>query len=98
MLFLITLALALNLIFNTGKIIMTQQNAARFLKAVKENQALKQRLNATDNPEAFIKLAKESGYDFSEEELEREISQLSDEELAAIVNPGWGTRRHIHPR
>jgi hypothetical protein len=26
------------------------------------------------------------------------INQLSDEDLAAIVNPGWGTRRHIHPR
>lgn len=46
MLFLIASALPLNLIFNTGKIIMTQQNAAQLLKAVKENQALKQRLKA----------------------------------------------------
>jgi predicted ribosomally synthesized peptide with nif11-like leader len=97
-LFLIASALPLNLIFNTGKIIMTQQNAAQLLKAVKENQALKERLKATENPEAFIKIAQESGYDFSKEELEREISKLSDEDLAAIVNPGWGTRRHIHPR
>jgi predicted ribosomally synthesized peptide with nif11-like leader len=96
--FLIASALALNLTFNTGKIIMTQQNAAHFLQAVKENQALKERLNAIENPEAFIKIAQESGYDFSMEELEREISQLSDEDLAGIVNPGWGTRRHIHPR
>ncbi|QSJ14037.1 Nif11-like leader peptide family natural product precursor [Nostoc sp. UHCC 0702] len=77
---------------------MTQQNAAQLLKAVKSNQALKDRLKATENPEAFIKIALESGYNFSKEELEREISQLSDEDLAAIVNPGWGTRRHIHPR
>ncbi|MEA5565853.1 MULTISPECIES: Nif11-like leader peptide family natural product precursor [unclassified Anabaena] len=77
---------------------MTQQNATQLLQAVKEDQALQARLKATDNPEAFIKIAKESGYDFTIEELEAEISQLSDEELAAIVNPGWGTRRHIHPR
>ncbi|MBD2360408.1 Nif11-like leader peptide family natural product precursor [Anabaena minutissima FACHB-250] len=77
---------------------MTQQNATQLLQAVKEDQALQARLKATDNPEAFVKIAKESGYDFTIEELEAEISQLSDEELAAIVNPGWGTRRHIHPR
>jgi predicted ribosomally synthesized peptide with nif11-like leader len=77
---------------------MTQQNAAQLLKAVKEDQALQARLKATDNPETFIEIARESGYDFTIEELEDEISQLSDEEMAAIFNPGWGTRRHIHPR
>ncbi|QSJ20709.1 hypothetical protein JYQ62_09465 [Nostoc sp. UHCC 0702] len=45
-----------------------------------------------------MKIAIENGYEFSNEELEREISQLSDEDLAAIVNPGWGIRRHIHPK
>jgi predicted ribosomally synthesized peptide with nif11-like leader len=77
---------------------MAQQNATQLLQAVREDQALQARLNATDNPEAFIKIARESGYDFTIEELEAEISKLSDEELAAIVNPGWGARRHIHPR
>jgi len=77
---------------------MTQQNAAELLKAVKENQALRERLQATNNPEAFIKIAQEEGYDFTVEELENEISKLSEEELATIVNPGWGPRQHIHPR
>ncbi|KZL50237.1 MULTISPECIES: Nif11-like leader peptide family natural product precursor [Cyanophyceae] len=77
---------------------MAQPKTAQLLQAVKEDQALQARLKATNNPEEFIKIARESGYDFTIEELENEISQLSDEELAAIVNPGWGTRRHIHPR
>ncbi len=77
---------------------MPQQNAAQLFKAVKQDQALKQRLKATANPEAFIKIAKERGYDFTVEELEAEIDKLSEEDLAAIVNPGWGPRRHIHPR
>ncbi len=77
---------------------MRPQKTAKLLEAVKEDQALQARLKATDNPEAFIEIARESGYDFTIEELEEEISQLSDEDLAAIVNPGWGNRRHIHPR
>ncbi len=77
---------------------MTQQNAARLFQAVKEDQALQQRLKATSNPQAFIKIAQDRGYDFTAEELDSEISKLSEEDLAAIVNPGWGTRRHINPR
>ncbi|HYW21125.1 MAG TPA: Nif11-like leader peptide family natural product precursor [Nodularia sp. (in: cyanobacteria)] len=77
---------------------MAQEKTAKLLQAVKEDQALQARLKATDDPEAFIKIAKECGYDFTIEELEDEINQLSDENLAAIVNPGWGNRRHIHPR
>ncbi len=77
---------------------MTQQNAARLFQAVKEDQALQQKLKATANPEAFIKIAQERGYDFTITELDSEINKLSEEDLAAIVNPGWGTRRHLNPR
>ncbi|MEA5602673.1 Nif11-like leader peptide family natural product precursor [Nostoc sp. UHCC 0252] len=77
---------------------MTQQNATRLFQAVKQDQALQQRLKATADPEAFIKIAKERGYDFTVDELENEINNLSEEDLAAIVNPGWGTRRHLNPR
>jgi predicted ribosomally synthesized peptide with nif11-like leader len=77
---------------------MPQQHATQLLKAVKQDQALKQRLRATANPEAFIQIAKERGYDFTIDELEAELDKLSEEDLAAIVNPGWGPRRHIHPR
>ncbi|MCC5647724.1 Nif11-like leader peptide family natural product precursor [Nostoc sp. CHAB 5824] len=77
---------------------MTQQNATRLFQAVKQDQALQQRLKATADPEAFIKIAQERGYDFSVEELDSEINKLSEEDLAGIINPGWGTRRHINPR
>ncbi len=77
---------------------MTQQNATRLFQAVKEDQALQQKLKATDDPQAFIKIAQERGYDFTVEELDSEINKLSEEDLADIVNPGWGTRRHLNPR
>jgi predicted ribosomally synthesized peptide with nif11-like leader len=77
---------------------MSKTNAAQLLKAVKQDQALKERLKAVSNPEAFIKIAKESGYDFTVEELENELSKLSEADIAAIVNPGMSPRYHIHPR
>jgi predicted ribosomally synthesized peptide with nif11-like leader len=77
---------------------MSQQTAAELLKAIKQDQALKERLRATSDPEAFITIAKERGYDFTVDELEAELDKLSEEDLAAIVNPGWGPRRHINPR
>jgi predicted ribosomally synthesized peptide with nif11-like leader len=77
---------------------MAQENAARLFKAVREDQALKARLKAASEPETFIKIAQERGYDFTEEELQNEISKLSEEELAAIINPGIAPRQHIHPR
>ncbi|NJM73799.1 MAG: Nif11-like leader peptide family natural product precursor [Scytonema sp. RU_4_4] len=77
---------------------MTQRNAAELFKAVKKDHVLKERLKAATNPEAFIKIAKERGYNFTVEELQAEISKLSEEELAGIVNPGVAPRSHIYPR
>ena len=77
---------------------MTQKNAAQLFAAVKQDQALKERLKVADAPENFIKIAQEYGYDFTVEELNTQMSQLSPEELAAIVNPGVTPRLHINPR
>lgn len=77
---------------------MAQSKAAQLFKAIKQDQAFKERLKAVSEPEAFIKIAKERGYDFTVEELEVELSKLSEEELAAIVNPGMAPRQHIYPR
>lgn len=77
---------------------MAQKNAAQLFRAVKEDLALKERLKAVSEPEAFIKIAKERGYDFTVEELQTELSKLSEEQLAAIVNPGMAPRQHICPR
>ncbi|MBD2740629.1 Nif11-like leader peptide family natural product precursor [Coleofasciculus sp. FACHB-1120] len=77
---------------------MAQESAASLFKAVKEDQALQARLKATTNPETFIQIASERGYDFTVEELNNEIEKLSDEELASVINPGIGPRRHLTPR
>ncbi len=77
---------------------MAQKNAAQLFKAVKQDSALKEKLKAANNPDAFIKIAMERGYNFTVEELETELNKLSPEQLAAIVNPGVAPRLHILPR
>jgi predicted ribosomally synthesized peptide with nif11-like leader len=77
---------------------MTKKNAAQLFKAVKHDQILKERLKAATDSEAFIRVASLAGYNFTVEELQTELSKISSEELAAIVNPGVAPRLHIIPR
>ncbi len=77
---------------------MAQEHAARFFKAVQQDEALKQKLKATTDPETFVKIAEQRGYNFTTEELDTAIAKLSEEEFAAVINPGIAPRRHIMPR
>ena len=77
---------------------MSQHRAAEFFKAVKKNQALQSRLQATRDPIAFIQIAADRGYHFTENELESALDQLSKAELAAFFNPGVGGRERLVPR
>jgi predicted ribosomally synthesized peptide with nif11-like leader len=77
---------------------MAQDNAARLFKAVQQAQASQERQRAISSPETFVQLAANSGYLFTVADLQTQISQLSDEEIAAIFNPGLGPRRHLTPR
>jgi predicted ribosomally synthesized peptide with nif11-like leader len=77
---------------------MTQEHAARFFKAVQQDDALQARLKATTEPEAFVQIAADHGYKFTVAELDREIGQLSPEEFAAVINPGISPRRRLVPR
>ncbi|MEO0926437.1 MAG: hypothetical protein AAFY63_11270 [Cyanobacteria bacterium J06643_13] len=40
-------------------------------------------------------LAKARGYTFTVKDLETQLSQLPDEEVASIFNPGIEERRHL---
>lgn len=77
---------------------MTQECAARFFKAIQKDDALKAKLKATDDPNTFVQIAAERGYNFTVEQLQAKIEKLSHEEMAAVINPGVGPRRHLVPR
>lgn len=77
---------------------MTEKNAARIYKEVKQAEAKQQRQKALNEPENFIRLAAAQGYSFTKKDLEVQLSQLSDEEVAGIFNPGISPRRHLFPK
>ncbi|PSB01900.1 Nif11-like leader peptide family natural product precursor [Merismopedia glauca] len=77
---------------------MTQESAAKFFKAVKQNQALQERCEAIANRDTFLKAAEEKGYHFSHGSLEIQLEKIPSEEVAAMNNPGVGLRCHIVPR
>lgn len=77
---------------------MTVESVAQFLEKTKQDRALIKKLKAADTLDTCVKIAEEYGHTFTTEELEAGLSKLSPEDLAALVNPGVGTRLHIEPR
>ncbi|KOR35489.1 MULTISPECIES: Nif11-like leader peptide family natural product precursor [Planktothricoides] len=77
---------------------MEQTNAAKLYTAVQEQQALSEQKEAAENIQAFIEMAEQRGYHYTEEEIKSELSHLSEEELASLQNPGVGPRHHLLPR
>jgi predicted ribosomally synthesized peptide with nif11-like leader len=80
--------------------VMAIETVREFLESVKQDQQLKEKVKAAQEPETLVEIAKERSYIFSPEELDTALSNLSkkQDELAALVNPGISPRRHLHPR
>jgi hypothetical protein len=78
---------------------MLTQHAAELLKAIKQDQKIQLKQAVLSNPQVFIQFAAERGYQLPQDaEIDGAIEQLSEAELAAVLNPGVGTRNRIIPR
>ncbi len=77
---------------------MTMGNAAHIYKKVQHAHSTEERQIALSDPEAFVKLAMNRGHQLTVEDLETQLNQLSDEDVAAIFNPGIPPRLHLFPR
>jgi predicted ribosomally synthesized peptide with nif11-like leader len=75
--------------------IMSQATVSQFVTAVKEDPSLIAELNAAIDVESYYKIAQDHGYFFTSEELQAELSQESQEELAGMINPGTAPRKHL---
>jgi hypothetical protein len=53
----------------------------------------KLRRHSLKNSEIFVKIAAKQGYRFRAAQLDEQIAHLSEEQLAAIWNPGISLRR-----
>ncbi len=76
---------------------MSQTSAAEFVRSAEQNADLKEQLKAAMSLNKCIEIANQKGFDFTAAELQTELSQLSPEEVATIINPGVYPRRHINP-
>lgn len=76
---------------------MSQTSAAEFIRSAEQNVALKEQLKAAMSLDRCIEIANQKGFNFTTTELQTELSQLSPEEIATIINPGVYPRRHINP-
>lgn len=74
------------------------KHAAELHKAVQQDQIQQLKHQALDNPEQFVQMAADRGYQLEPDNLERQIDQMSDTELSALINPGIGSRQRIIPR
>jgi predicted ribosomally synthesized peptide with nif11-like leader len=67
-----------------------------FQAAIQQDASLKEQLTAVAGDlEAGSKIAKERGYDLSADELQRAMTQESNEDLAQAVNPGVAPRQQL---
>jgi predicted ribosomally synthesized peptide with nif11-like leader len=77
---------------------MTQTTVAQFIQAVNEDPSLVAELKAAVDIESYHQIATAHGFDFTEEELNSELSQRALEELAMTINPGMTPRKHLDGR
>jgi predicted ribosomally synthesized peptide with nif11-like leader len=74
---------------------MAQSTVAQFIEAVKADPSLMAEIKAAADIELYPQIAKAHGYDFTDEELNSELSEQSLEELAMTINPGVAPRTHL---
>jgi hypothetical protein len=77
---------------------MARENAAHVYKEVKRAHSAQERQRALSDPKTFVELAVARGHRLTVEGLEAQLNQLSDEDVAAIFNPGLPPRLHLFPR
>ena len=65
------------------------ENMSKFLEAISDDEAFKERLNEAKTPEKVIELAKEKGFTLTEDDLIMDkpsgSKMLSDDELEAVA-------------
>jgi predicted ribosomally synthesized peptide with nif11-like leader len=75
---------------------MTDDKITQFQTAIQQDPSLKEQLTAAaGDVEACSKIAKEHGYDLTAEELQKALTQESNEDLAQAVNPGVAPRQQL---
>jgi predicted ribosomally synthesized peptide with nif11-like leader len=80
---------------NTTGDIMTKTTVTEFIQAVEQDSSLKNELIAAVDVESYYQIARNHGYNFTAKELQEQLSEQSQEDLAGMINPGMAPRKHL---
>ena len=75
---------------------MSEEQLKAFLKAVKADESLQEKLNVAEDSDAVMAISKEAGFMISADELQRAQvvgEELTDEEVESIAGGKHGERR-----
>lgn len=64
------------------------ENLKKFLEKVSEDKALAEKVSAEKDPAALFALAKEMGFELTEDDLKKPVEEISDDELDAVAGGG----------
>ena len=68
---------------------MSEEQLKAFLEKVKADTSLQEKLKAVAGADAVTAIAKEAGFSISADDLEKTLSEISDEELEGAAG-GYG--------
>lgn len=67
---------------------MTNESALKFIEKLKKDQAFANLLQSAE-PAGRSKIISDAGFEFTNDELQKVIEAVSDEELAGVVGGEW---------
>ena len=70
---------------------MPKEQLKAFLEAVKTDASLQEKLKASDNADAVVVIAKESGFSVSTDDFSKTQSALTKEELENLAGGNWSS-------
>ncbi len=75
---------------------MSEKQLKAFLEKVKADTSLLEQLKTAADANAVVEIAKEAGFTISADDLNKSVSEISDEELEGVAGGGclitWGNR------
>ncbi|MCP4138700.1 MAG: Nif11-like leader peptide family natural product precursor, partial [Chloroflexi bacterium] len=68
---------------------MSVESAKSFLERMKTDEDFRKECSDKSSPEDRMIFLKESGFDFSKEDIEKVKSEMSEEELGSVAGGGY---------
>ena len=64
---------------------MSEEQLKAFIAKAKDDQTIQEKLKAAKNPEDVVGIAKEHGHEFTADQLNSKITELSEEDLEGVA-------------